>query len=59
MSSQPTAKDAELLIKIYEIGHSTEMKKKYTWALMLIELTPLEKLEALKIAENQSVYRMS
>ena len=38
-STKPTSKDAELLIKLYEIGHSTEMKRKMTWALMLEEKT--------------------
>ena len=44
-SGKPTTKDAELLIKLYEIGHSTEMKKKYTWALMLEEKTYFEMIE--------------
>ena len=28
-SGKPTAKDSELLIKLYEIGHSTEMRARF------------------------------
>ena len=45
MSSKPTAKDAELLIKLYEIGHSTKMKHMQTWALMLEEKTYSDMIE--------------
>jgi len=37
--SKPTQKDAELLMRLYELGHSPDMYRTWEWVMMLKEQT--------------------